>query len=102
MALDLTAQVGVPDGKPDPNRELPDRKVEPEIKTGVEGIGAQLTDDPPGDQLTDDPPEDQQHVQVIGDVHRGGAQGPMPTLDHEKAGEGRVIDETDQATVLID
>ena len=92
-ALDLTAQVGVPDGKPDPNRESPDRKVEPEIKTGVEGIGAQLTDDPPGDQ---------QHVQVIGDVHRGGAQGPMPTLDHEKAEEGRVLDETDQVTVLID
>ena len=85
-ALDLTAQVGVPDGKPD-------RKVEPEIKTGVEGIGAQLADDPPGDQ---------QHVQVIGDVHRGGAQGPMPTLDHEKAEEGRVLDETDQVTVLID
>ena len=92
-ALDLTAQVGVPDGKPDPNRESPDRKVEPEIKTGVEGIG---------EQLTDDPPEDQQHVQVIGDIHIGGAQGLIPTLEHEKAGEGKVLDEMDQATVLID
>ena len=92
-ALNLTAQVGAPDRKPDPNRKSPDHKVEPEIKTRVEGIGEQLTDDPPGDQ---------QHVQVIEDVHIGGAQGLIPTLEHEKAGEGRVLDEMDQATVLID
>ena len=51
-ALQLTAQVGAPDGKTDSNRESQDRKVEQEIKTGdeKEGIVEQLDEDLPGDQ----------------------------------------------------
>ena len=89
-ALDLTAQVGAPNGEPDPNRESPDRKVEPEIKTGdEEGTGEQLAEDPLGDQ---------QHDQVIEDVHGRGEQRPQPSL--EKMDQANVL--TDQATIPID
>ena len=73
-ALQLTAQVGAPDGETDSNRESLDRKVEQEIKTGdeKEGIVEQLAEDPPGDQ---------QHEHVIEEVHRRGEQGPQSSFE---------------------
>ena len=91
-ALQLTAQVGAPDGKTDSNRESLDRKVEQEIKTGddeEEGIE---------EQLVVDPPEDQQHEHVIEEDHRRGQQRPQPSL--EKMDQANVL--TDQATIPID
>ena len=90
-ALQLTAQVGAPDGEPDANG-APDRTVEQEIKTGdeeEEGIEEQLAVDSPGDQ---------QHEHCIEEDHRRGEQRPQPSL--EKMDQANVL--TDQATIPID